>query len=146
MKSIGILLNKLTLIGEMPKTILYPLDGTKIEAWAVLAAGFCEGRKKAKCQLGAPWWFMDQPYGIERQFEACANLYLVSLSVGMLTDSRSFISYPRHELYRRILCNYFGRLIERGEYFHSEDEIGEIIHDICINNVNEFFDFNIEVS
>ncbi|MBQ9647016.1 MAG: glucuronate isomerase [Oscillospiraceae bacterium] len=146
--SVGELLNRLTLAGELPKLILYPLDGTKIETWAVLAAGFAadgEGRGvKAKVQLGAPWWFNDQQFGIARQFAACANLYPVSLSVGMLTDSRSFISYPRHELYRRVLCNYFGELVERGEYFSDEEELGAIIEDICFNNVNEFFGFGVK--
>ncbi len=141
--SVGELLNRLTLAGELPKTILYPLDGTKIEAWAILAAGFCDNGVKAKVQLGAPWWFNDQAFGIKRQFEACANLYPVSLSVGMLTDSRSFISYPRHELYRRVLCSYFGELVERGEYFSGEKALKQVIEDVCFNNVNEFFDFHV---
>lgn len=143
-KGVGELLNRLQAIGELPKTILYPLDGTKIEAWAVLAAGYCEGGTRAKVQLGAPWWFNDQAYGIQRQFESCANLYPVSLSVGMLTDSRSFISYPRHELYRRVLCNYLGELVERGEYFSGEAALARVIEDVCFNNVNEFFGFGIE--
>ncbi|MCC8127992.1 MAG: glucuronate isomerase [Clostridiales bacterium] len=142
--SVGELLNRLTIAGELPKTILYPLDGTKIETWAVLAAGFCGSDTKAKVQLGAPWWFNDQVYGIRRQFESCANLYPVSLSVGMLTDSRSFLSYPRHELYRRVLCDYFGDLVERGEYFSGEETLKQIIEDICFNNVNEFFGFHVE--
>lgn len=141
--SVGILLDRLTQIGEMPKMILYPLDGTKIEAWAVLAAGYCYNGVKAQVQLGAPWWFMDQAFGIQRQFESCANLYPIALSVGMLTDSRSFISYPRHELYRRVLCDYFGRLIERGEYFGSEESVKEIIEDVCYNNVKDFFGFDV---
>ena len=131
--------------GNLPKTILYPLDGTKIETWAILAAGFCDNGTKAKVQLGAPWWFNDQAFGIQRQFEACANLYPVSLSVGMLTDSRSFISYPRHELYRRVLCSYLGSLVERGEYFSGEEELKKIIENVCFNNVNEFFDFKVEI-
>ncbi len=148
--SVGELLNRLTLAGELPKTILYPLDGTKIESWAVLAAGFsADGQPgcpvRGKVQLGAPWWFNDQQYGIARQFASCANLYPISVSVGMLTDSRSFISYPRHELYRRVLCNYFGELVERGEYFSSEKELGKIIEDICFNNVNEFFGFGVKL-
>lgn len=141
--SVGLLLDALTKAGEMPKIILYPLDGTKIETWAILAAGFSDGSVKAKVQLGAPWWFMDQAFGIQRQFEACANLYPISLSVGMLTDSRSFISYPRHELYRRVLCDYFGKLVERGEYFGSEKDLQGIIEDICYNNVKAFFGFEI---
>ena len=144
-KGVGELLNNLTTIGELPKTILYPLDGTKIETWAILAAGFCDNGTKAKVQLGAPWWFNDQAFGIQRQFEACANLYPVSLSVGMLTDSRSFISYPRHELYRRVLCSYLGSLVERGEYFSGEEELKKIIENVCFNNVNEFFDFKVEI-
>lgn len=141
--SVGELLNRLTMAGELPKTILYPLDGTKIETWAVLAAGFCDSGVKAKVQLGAPWWFNDQAFGIKRQFESCANLYPVSLSVGMLTDSRSFISYPRHELYRRVLCNYFGELVDRGEYFSGEAALKQVIEDVCFNNVNEFFGFHV---
>ena len=141
--SVGELLNRLTIAGELPKTILYPLDGTKIETWAILAAGFCDNGTKSKVQLGAPWWFNDQAFGIQRQFEACANLYPVSLSVGMLTDSRSFISYPRHELYRRVLCNYLGQLIERGEYFSGEEAIRQVIEDVCFRNANEFFGFGV---
>ncbi len=142
-KSVGELLDRLTAAGELPKTILYPLDGSKIEAWAVLAAGFCDNGVRAKVQLGAPWWFNDQGYGIQRQFESCANLYPVSLSVGMLTDSRSFLSYPRHELYRRVLCNYLGSLVDRGEYFGGEEALKEIIEDVCVRNVNDFFGFDV---
>ncbi|MBQ7488642.1 MAG: glucuronate isomerase [Clostridia bacterium] len=141
--SVGKLLDALTRIEELPKVILYPLDGTKIENWAILAAGFCDSGTKGKVQLGAPWWFNDTVYGIERQFAACANLYPLSLSVGMLTDSRSFISYPRHELYRRILCNYLGELVEKGAYFSSEENLADIIRDICVRNTNEFFDFGV---
>ncbi len=144
--SVGELLNRLTLDNQLPRTILYPLDGTKIEVWAILAAGFsgdASGKSiRGKVQLGAPWWFNDQQYGIARQFASCANLYPLSVSVGMLTDSRSFISYPRHELYRRVLCNYFGELIERGEYFSPEEEVGKIIQNICYYNVKDFFGFN----
>lgn len=138
-KTVGEILNQLTTLGKLPKTILYPLNSAQIESFAILAAGFCEGGTQAKVQLGAPWWFNDQAYGINRQFEAVANLYPVSLSVGMLTDSRSFLSYPRHELYRRVLCNYFGTLIERGEYFSGEKYLKKIIEGICYYNAKEFF-------
>lgn len=140
-KSVGILLDKLTANNTLPKTILYPLDSNNIENFAILAAAFCEGGTAAKVQLGAPWWFNDQVYGIKKQFAAVANLYPISLSVGMLTDSRSFLSYPRHELYRRLLCNYFGELVERGEYFSSEKELNKIVEDICYYNVKRFFNF-----
>lgn len=140
-KSVGQLLDKLTSLGELPKTILYPLDSNQIENFAILAAAFCESGVRAKVQLGAPWWFNDQVYGIKRQLAAAANLYPISLSVGMLTDSRSFLSYPRHELYRRVLCNYLGELIERGEYFSSQADLKKVIENICYYNVKNFFDF-----
>lgn len=142
-KSVGHLLDRLSGAGKLPKTILYPLNPTQIESFAILAAAFCEGSAKGKVQLGAPWWFNDQAYGLARQFVAVSNLYPVSLSVGMLTDSRSFLSYPRHELYRRVLCDYLGSLIEKGEYFSEEKYVKEIIEDICYNNVNEYFNFKI---
>ncbi|MEY8351837.1 glucuronate isomerase [Lachnospiraceae bacterium 54-53] len=138
-RSVGAVLNRLTELDQLPKTILYPLNASQVEAFAVLAAGFCDGSAKGKVQLGAPWWFNDQSYGIERQFYAAGNLYPVSLSVGMLTDSRSFLSYPRHELYRRILCSYFGELVERGEYFSDEKYIKEMIESVCYGNVKEYF-------
>lgn len=138
-KSVGELLDRLTKAGTLPKTILYPLNANNIETFAILAAGFCEGGTRAKVQLGAPWWFNDQAYGIRRQFEAVANLYPISLSVGMLTDSRSFLSYPRHELYRRVLCSYLGDLVERGEYFSDEKELEKTVKNICYDNAREFF-------
>lgn len=138
-QSVGTLLNRLTAENILPKTILYPLNAGQIETYAILAAAFCDSTARAKVQLGAPWWFNDQAYGIKRQFEAVANLYPISLSVGMLTDSRSFLSYPRHEVYRRVLCNYFGELIERGEYFSGEKELKKIIQNICYYNAKEFF-------
>ena len=110
-----------------------------IENYAILAAGFCEGPQRAKVQLGAPWWFNDQCYGIKRQFEAAANLYPIALSVGMLTDSRSFLSYPRHELYRRVLCNYFGELVERGEYFSGEEALKTVVENVCYKNAKNYF-------
>ena len=140
-KSVGELLNRLREKNALPKTILYPLNPAQIETFAVLAAGFCEGGTVAKVQLGAPWWFNDQAHGILRQFEAAANLYPVALSIGMLTDSRSFLSYPRHELYRRLLCSYFGALVERGEFFSGEEAIGGIIRNICYVNAKNYFGF-----
>lgn len=138
-KSVGEILNRLTKENCLPKTILYTLDPAKTDIFAVLAAGFCDSGTRAKVQLGAPWWFNDQPYGIKRQFEAAAQLYPVSLSVGMLTDSRSFLSYPRHELYRRVFCDYIGSLCERGEYFSSEEALKKIVQNVCYYNAKEFF-------
>ena len=138
-KSVGRILDRLTELDQLPKTILYPLNPAQMEPFAVLAAGFCDGTVRGKVQLGAPWWFNDQPFGIMRQFGGAGNLYPLSLSVGMLTDSRSFLSYPRHELYRRCLCSYLGELVERGEYFSGEKYLKEIIEGICYRNVKEYF-------
>jgi glucuronate isomerase len=138
-KSVGRLLDSLTAAGALPRTILYPLNANLVEPLAVLSSAFCSGGIKARVQLGAPWWFNDQAFGIRRQFEAAAPLYPLSLSVGMLTDSRSFISYPRHELYRRVLCDYLGEQMEQGAYFADEETVGELIRDICHDNAKEFF-------
>ena len=140
-KSLGRLLDALNSEGNLPRVILYPLNASDAEPCAILAAAFCKGPARGHVQLGAPWWFNDQPYGIERQFAAVASLYPVSLSVGMLTDSRSFLSYPRHELYRRVLCNYLGSLIDRGEYFSDEAALKSIIENVCYHNVKAFFRF-----
>lgn len=139
--AIATLLDKLNIEGHLPKTIIYPLNAADQEPYSVLAAALCKGPCKGLVQVGAPWWFNDQVYGIERQFEACANLYPISAMVGMLTDSRSFLSYPRHELYRRVLCNYLGTLVERGEYLSDEKYLKQIVEDVCYNNVKEFFGF-----
>lgn len=138
-KSVGHILDRLTELDELPKTILYPLNPAQMEPFAILAAGFCGGAVRGKVQLGAPWWFNDQPWGIMRQFNGAGNLYPLSLSVGMLTDSRSFLSYPRHELYRRCLCSYLGELVERGEYFSGEKYLKDVIEGICYRNVKEYF-------
>lgn len=138
-RSLSALMDTLNAEGNLPKMILYPLNAADAEPYAVLAAAFCKNPGRGYVQLGAAWWFNDQVFGIERQFKAVSNLYPVSLSVGMITDSRSFLSYPRHELYRRVLCNYFGSLVERGEYFSEEKYLKKIIEDICYNNAKAFF-------
>lgn len=138
-QGLGALLNRLNEAGALPKTILYPLNPDHAEPLAILASCFCSGGTRAKVQLGAPWWFNDQAYGIDRQFRAVSSLYPLSLSVGMLTDSRSFLSYPRHELYRRVLCNYLGEIIERGEYFGDEAEVRRTVENVCYQNAKAYF-------
>jgi len=138
-RSMGALLDTLNREGNLPKVILYPLNASDVEPYAILAAAFCKGPGRGTVQLGAPWWFCDQVHGIQRQFEAAANLYPVALSVGMLTDSRSFLSYPRHELYRRVFCNYLGELIERGEYFSEEKHLKTIVENVCYGNAKAYF-------
>ena len=139
-RSFGALFDKLNSESSLPRTILYPLDIGQFEAFASLAVNFNGGgRSRGWVQLGAPWWFNDQYYGIYRQFESIANYYPVSLSVGMLTDSRSFLSYPRHELYRRALCAYLASLADRNEYFSGEEALGGIIRGVCYENAKSYF-------
>jgi glucuronate isomerase len=137
-RSFGSLLDRLNSEDSLPRTLFYPLDINQYEAFATLASNFC-GRKRGWVQLGAPWWFNDQYYGIIKQFESVGALYPAALSAGMLTDSRSILSYPRHELYRRALCGYLASVVERGEYFSGVDALGKIIYDVCYGNAKEYF-------
>ncbi|MCL2748089.1 MAG: glucuronate isomerase [Oscillospiraceae bacterium] len=137
-RDLGRLLNTLHNADCLPKTILYPLNIHQHEPLAALAAAFCTDGRKAGVILGAPWWFNDQPFGIRQFFESTGQLYPLSLSMGMLTDSRSFLSYPRHEVFRRILCDYLGSLVERGEYASGEQGLIDIIEAVCYQNVREY--------
>lgn len=126
----------------LPKTILYNLNPRDNYALAVLAGCFQKEGVKGRVQLGAAWWFSDQQDGIRRNLEAQMQTGLISQSVGMLTDSRSFLAYPRHEYYRRVLCSVLGALVESGQYPASELEaLGKIVEDICYNNAAEYFGF-----
>ena len=93
-------------------------------------------------QLGSAWWFLDQKDGMEKQIQALSNLGLLSRFVGMLTDSRSILSYTRHEYFRRILCNKLGDLVENGEYPNDIEFLGKIVEGICFNNAKAYFDSN----
>ena len=136
-RGFGALLDRLNRDGCLPRTIIYPLDINQYEAFAALAANFC-GNGRAWVQLGAPWWFNDQFYGITKQFESVGSIFPVALSMGMLTDSRSFLSYPRHELYRRALCSYLGAVADRGEYFSGEEALGAIIRNVSYDNAKSY--------
>lgn len=117
--------------------MLYCLNPKDNETLAALIN--CFQRGAGKMQFGSGWWFNDQKDGIERQMETLSQMALVSRFIGMLTDSRSFLSYTRHEYFRRILCNRFGRLIENGEYPADTDFVGRIVEDICYNNAARYF-------
>jgi len=106
---------------------------------ATMAGNFQDGRTPGKIQFGSGWWFNDQKDGIERQLNDLSNMGLLSCFVGMLTDSRSFLSYPRHEYFRRILCNLFGNDIENGELPADFDLIGNMVQDICYRNAVGYF-------
>lgn len=126
----------------LPKTILYNLNARDNYALTVLAGCFQKAGVKNRVQVGSAWWFLDQQDGMRQNLETVMQVALVSNSVGMLTDSRSFLAYPRHEYYRRILCQIFGRLVESGQYPQSEmDTLGKIVEDICYNNAKEYFGF-----
>lgn len=128
--------------GLLSKTILYNLNPRDNELMVTNAYNFNDGTVPGKMQYGAAWWFLDQKTGMENQLNALSALGLLSRFVGMLTDSRSFLSYPRHEYFRRILCNMLGREIENGEIPVSElPFIGKMVEDICYNNAKSYFGF-----
>ncbi len=127
---------------KLAKTILYCLNPKDFEVFAAMAYTFNDGSCPGKMQLGSGWWFLDQEDGMRRQMNALSALGLLSRFVGMLTDSRSFISYPRHEYFRRILCNLLGEDIESGRLPRSEmDTIHAMVRDICYNNAKNYFQF-----
>jgi glucuronate isomerase len=124
---------------ELPKTILYCLNPRDNEVIAAMAGNFQDGSVAGKIQFGSGWWFNDQKDGMERQMEALSQIGLLSRFVGMVTDSRSFASYVRHEYFRRILCNKIGALVENGEYPADIGRLGQIIQNICYNNAASYF-------
>lgn len=134
-------LDRLDSTNELPRTILYNSNPSFNEVFASMAGNFAETGTKGKVQFGAAWWFMDQYEGILKQIEALSSIGLISTSVGMLTDSRSFLSFPRHEYYRRILCNVFGEDIRQGKLPHDMKWLGSIIQDICYNNPKDYLKF-----
>lgn len=125
---------------SLSKTILYNLNPKDSEVMATMCYNFNDGSCVGKMQYGAAWWFLDQVDGMTKQIETLSSLGLLSRFVGMLTDSRSFLSFPRHEYFRRILCNILGEDIEQGRLPASQEKfIGEVIKDICYNNACRFF-------
>lgn len=134
-------LNRLNEKTGLPQTIIYNSNSTDNEVFATMAGNFSEDGIKGKVQFGAAWWFLDQKEGITKQINTLSNMGLLSTSLGMLTDSRSFMSFPRHEYYRRILCNVFGNDIKKGELPNDMEWIGKVIQDICYNNPKEYFNF-----
>ena len=133
-------LDRLTLAGKLAKTILYCLNPKDNEVMMTMAYTFNDGSVPGKMQLGSGWWFLDQEDGMRKQLNALSALGLLSRFVGMLTDSRSFISYPRHEYFRRILCNLLGEDIETGRLPRSEmPRIHAMVRDISYANASRFF-------
>ena len=134
--------NKLDAEGKLTKTIVYNLHPADNEMVASLLGSFQEGSVAGKMQLGAGWWFLDQQIGIEAQLNTLSNLGLLSRFVGMLTDSRSFLSFSRHEYFRRILCNLIGTDVEKGLLPASElGFIGKLVENISYYNAKNYFCF-----
>jgi glucuronate isomerase len=124
---------------ELPKTILYNLNPRDNELIATMVGNFQDGSSAGKIQYGSAWWFLDQKDGMEKQINVLSNMGLLSRFVGMLTDSRSFLSYPRHEYFRRILCNMLGNDVEAGLLPDDSDLLGQMVEDICFNNAKNYF-------
>lgn len=140
----GAFLNALAQKGALPKTILYSLNPNDDEPLCSMAGCFGEGGTVGKVTQGAAWWFNDHKAGMVKQMTAFANAGLLGNFLGMLTDSRSFLSYPRHEYFRRILCDLLGTWVENGEYPYDEKKLMEIVKGICYNNAVRYFGFNLE--
>ncbi len=140
-ESLASFLDSLDNIEKLPKTIIYNSNPNDNEVFATMAGNFSEAKIKGKVQFGAAWWFLDQKSGITNQLDSLSNMGLISCTIGMLTDSRSFLSFPRHEYFRRILCNLFGNDIARGELPNDIKWVGKLVADICYNNANEYFQF-----
>jgi glucuronate isomerase len=134
-------LNALSSAGDLPKTILYNVNPSDNYAFATMAGNFQDGEMAGKIQFGSAWWFMDQQEGMESQINALSNAGLLSRFVGMTTDSRSFMSYPRHEDFRRTLCNLVGRDIERGAIPDSPALVGPLIEGVSYGNARQYFGF-----
>ena len=142
MEKLSALLGALDEQDALPKTILYCLNPRDNYALTVLAGCFQKEGVKGRVQVGTAWWFLDQLDGMKQNIETLMQVRRVAQTVGMLTDSRSFLSYPRHELYRRLLCQMLGRLVENGQYPAEELEtLGKIVEDVCYNNAKEYFGF-----
>ncbi|OWP63679.1 glucuronate isomerase [Hymenobacter amundsenii] len=134
-------LNRLDEQDKLTKTILYNLNPADNELMATMVGNFNDGSVAGKVQFGSGWWFLDQKDGMEKQLNALSNMGLLSRFVGMLTDSRSFLSFPRHEYFRRVLCNLFGTDVENGELPADLDLLGSIVQNICYYNAEAYFGF-----
>ena len=135
-------LDRLDSQDKLAKTILYNLNPADNDVFAAMIGNFQDGSVPGKMQYGSGWWFLDQKDGMEKQLNALSNLGLLSRFVGMLTDSRSFLSFPRHEYFRRILCNLLGRDVENGELPAGElPWLGELVERISYGNARAYFGF-----
>ncbi len=140
-KTLSAFLNALDSKNKLTKTILYNLNPADNEVMATMIGNFNDGSIKGKIQYGSGWWFLDQKDGMTKQLNALSNMGLLSCFIGMLTDSRSFLSFPRHEYFRRLICNLLGNEIKRGELPNDIEWIGKIVADISYYNAKAYFNF-----
>jgi glucuronate isomerase len=142
--SIAKMLNAMNKTGALPRTIIYslnPIDNAAIGA--LLGAFQSSSDGKPLVMQGSAWWFNDHLSGMREQMQSLASLSVFGNFIGMLTDSRSFVSYTRHEYFRRILCEYIGNIVENGEYPGDMEALAEIVMDICYNNTKNYFGFEV---
>jgi glucuronate isomerase len=132
-------LDRLDQDDRLPKTVLYNLNPADNYLFGTMIGNFQDGTVPGKIQFGSGWWFLDQKEAMEWQLNALSNLGLLSRFVGMLTDSRSFLSYTRHEYFRRILCNLIGRDVINGELPRDMALLGQMVRDICFGNARDYF-------
>ncbi|HXU83945.1 MAG TPA: glucuronate isomerase, partial [Polyangia bacterium] len=123
--------------------ILYNLNPADNDLLATVIGNFQDGSIPGKMQFGSAWWFLDQLDGMEKQLNSLSNMGLLSRFVGMLTDSRSFLSYSRHEYFRRLLCNMLGNDVERGLLPNDKALLGALIQDVCFRNARQYFGFEV---
>jgi glucuronate isomerase len=135
------LLDRLDMENKLTKTILYNLNPRDNELYATMLGNFQDGSVPGKIQYGSGWWFLDQKDGMTKQMNALSSLGLLSRFIGMLTDSRSFLSYTRHEYFRRTLCDLIGTDVENGEIPYDMELLGNMVENICFNNAKEYFNF-----
>ena len=132
-------LNALNSTDELPKTILYSLNPNDNQSIGTILGCFQDSTAVAKIQQGSAWWFNDHKYGMESQLATLSSIGMLSTFIGMLTDSRSFLSFPRHEYFRRILCNQIGNWVENGEYPANLEFLKEMVENISYNNAVSYF-------
>lgn len=143
-RSLAKFLDSLDIKNKLPKTIIYNLNPADNELIAAMTGNFQDGSTPGKMQYGSAWWFLDQKDGMEKQITALSNLGLLSRFIGMLTDSRSFLSFPRHEYFRRVLCNLLGSDVEQGLLPADFDLVGSMVQDICFNNAKAYFPMQLD--
>lgn len=139
-KSLSNILNAMDNTDELTKTVIYNLNPKDNEMIITLAGCFQQGPTRGKIQYGSAWWFLDNITGMRRQMDSLANNGMLSTFIGMLTDSRSFLSFSRHEYFRRILCDFIGKKVENGEFPNDLNYLSRMVKDICFNNAKEYLE------